>query len=143
MPLTINPTYNTFTPVLTFATPGDLAVTYATQVGSYVRIGNIVIITINISTSGFTFTTASGACQVTGLPFTTKNVTGQQFVGAVIWSGVTKVNYTDVAATIAANASTFTFNIQGSGQATTSLAAADMPTGGSIRLRFTIMIEVQ
>lgn len=48
-----------FTPVFTFATPGDLSVSYALQAGFYTRIGNRVFFDYNITFTP-TFTTASG-----------------------------------------------------------------------------------
>lgn len=60
----------TWTPGLTFGTPGDLSVAYTTQVGRYRKYGKLLWIDFRIVTSTFTFTTASGAINVTGLPFT-------------------------------------------------------------------------
>ena len=58
-----------FTPTFTFATPGDLSVSYASQVGLYERIGNVVTYQV-ILTCTPTFTTASGAIRIGGLPIT-------------------------------------------------------------------------
>lgn len=58
----------TFTPTLTFATPGDLSVTYASQTGWYVRLPTArVLFGIKIAFTA-TKTTASGAMRVDGLP---------------------------------------------------------------------------
>jgi len=59
----------TFTPTFTFATPGNLSVSYAAQTGFYTRVGNSVFI---IATVVFTptFSTASGQCRIGGMPFT-------------------------------------------------------------------------
>lgn len=59
----------TFTPTITFATPGDLSVAYTSQVGSYVRLGNQVTIAVQI-TFAATYTTASGVFRLGSLPFT-------------------------------------------------------------------------
>lgn len=59
----------TFTPTLTAATPGDINVVYSTRTGVYTKIGNLVNWEIVIVTSTFTWTTASGAINITGLPF--------------------------------------------------------------------------
>lgn len=59
----------TWTPTLTFATPGDLAVTYSTQSGFYTKIGRFVSIQCNVAASSFTHTTASGQFRISGLPF--------------------------------------------------------------------------
>jgi len=60
----------TFTPALTFTTPGDLSVTYTTQLGTYTKIGNVCYYWIEIVTSAFTHTTASGNFRISGMPFT-------------------------------------------------------------------------
>lgn len=60
----------TWTPSLTFATPGDLNVAYTTQVGRYRKYGRLLWVDFRIVTSNFTFTTASGALNIAGLPFT-------------------------------------------------------------------------
>lgn len=58
-----------FTPTITFATPGDLTVSYSQQTGFYTEIGNIIFIDITL---GFTptYTTASGALRISSLPTT-------------------------------------------------------------------------
>lgn len=128
----------TWTPVLTFATPGDLSVTYSTQVGYYIQAGKLVVASFNIVTSAFTFTTASGNLNVTGLPVTPATLSSYQAFGAVTWRGITKANFTDVAAAVGSNSTTITFSISGSGQAAATVAAADMPTGGTVILRSTV-----
>jgi hypothetical protein len=60
----------TFTPVFTCATPGDLAVTHTTQTGVYTRLGNRYDFELLLGFS-LTYTTASGALRIGGLPFTT------------------------------------------------------------------------
>lgn len=59
----------TWTPVLTYATPGTLAVTQANY-GYYTKIGRQVTVQATVRLSAFTKGTASGALQITGLPFT-------------------------------------------------------------------------
>jgi hypothetical protein len=55
---------------LTFAVPGDLAVTYGARVVTYTKTGNIVQVQGRIFASAFTFTTSTGNLQLTGfLPF--------------------------------------------------------------------------
>lgn len=56
-----------FTPTFTFATPGDLSVSYATQVGFYSVDGDSVVVFINMAFTP-TFSTASGDARIVGLP---------------------------------------------------------------------------
>jgi len=62
-------TEGAWTPTLTFATPGDLSVSYATQDGRYIKIGTTVTAWCNLQCTP-THTTASGAAMLDGLPFT-------------------------------------------------------------------------
>lgn len=59
----------TWTPTLTFATPGDLSVAYTTRAGNYTKIGDLVYLQCTIVTSSFTYTTSSGNINITGVPF--------------------------------------------------------------------------
>lgn len=124
-----------WTPVLTFATPGNLSVTYSAQTGRYLKLGILVVATFNVATSAFTHTSASGACQLTGLPVTSANITGVVGEGTCRWQGITKANYTDVNSGVAANDNKVTFTLSGSGQNIATLSAGDMPTGGNVILR--------
>jgi len=131
-----------FTPVLTFSTPGNLSVSYTTQVGKYTKWGNRCVITASIETSTFTHTTASGGCQITGLPETVANIAGSAGRGAVRSQGWTKANYTDLVASSQINTTTVQFHLSGSGQAVATLQASDMPSGGTVILQFTLVYQV-
>jgi hypothetical protein len=126
----------TWTPTLTFSTAGDLSVTYSVQAGAYTKVGNVVTVSANIVTSAFTHTTAASNCRVTGLPFTA-SATGRA-IGAVLFQGITNANLTQLVAQV--ENSTDYVEFLGSKSATNSvtIAAADMPTGGSVILRFSV-----
>lgn len=130
----------TWTPVLTFPTPGDLAVAYTLQGGTYTKIGRQVTAHFNLTTSSFTHTTASGNLTITGLPFS-NSASGSRF-SAVSWGGITKAGYTDIKSRILINVATITFQGSGSGVAPSAITAADMPTGGSVVLQSSIIFEV-
>ncbi len=61
-------TTTTFTPSMTFATPGDLSLASVSATGQYTRTGNRVLFSLNYTATP-TFTTASGNFRLTGLPF--------------------------------------------------------------------------
>lgn len=70
----------TWTPTLTFQTPGDLVVgSYSQQAGTYSRVGSMVTAAFRVA-APMTHSTASGLFQITGFPFTSR--AGQQ-----LWSG--------------------------------------------------------
>lgn len=122
----------TWTPVLTFATPGNLSVVYTTQVGRYSRTGNVVHVQFNVTTSTFTHTTASGGCQITGLPFAHITQAGSANSMDMSWQGITKASYTQVSGRVGSGGSLIELYASGSGQSVSAVAAADMPTTGSV-----------
>lgn len=127
-----------WTPVVTFATPGDLATAYSVQIGKGVKKGIEVTLTGTVTLSTFTHTTAAGSLIITGNPYTATNSTGLTQPGACIWQGITKANYTNVVASIAANSQNIVFAISGSGQTIAVVSSGDTPTGGALSLAFTL-----
>lgn len=126
----------TWTPVLTFATPGNLAVVYTNQDGRGTKIGNRAFTNFHILTSTFTHTTASGTCQITGNPNAAVSVASitAVFPGTLRWQGITKASYTDIVPAVSDAGTVITFSASGSGVSLTSIAAADMPTAGTVNL---------
>jgi len=129
----------TWTPTLTFATPGDLSVAYLTRVGTQIKIGKMVVLNFDISTSAFTWTTASGAMSITGLPSSARTLTGYIAEGALRWQGITKAGFTNIVAEIGSGSGFIRALASGSGQAITAITAADMPSGGTPQFVGTII----
>ena len=122
----------TWTPVLTFGTPGDLSVTYSIQVGDYTKIGRKASANYAVAPSAFTHTTASGNAQITGLPFAASALSNRFFSSPITqWQGITKAGFSAVAGRLAASASLLDFMASTSAASSTNVTAADMPTGGS------------
>lgn len=134
------PFYGTWTPILTFAVPGNLAVTYGAQSGTYVRIGRQVMLTFIITTSAFTFTTASGNLQITGFPLA--STVPAQIMGPLDWQGITKAGYTSMSSIVATGSGVIQVAGAGSGLGRSLVVAADMPSGGSVLLSGTISLTV-
>lgn len=130
----------TWIPAITFATPGDLNVAYTTQLGRYQKIGNRVYCSMDIVTSTFTFSTASGTLRVSGLPFAVGTV-GNGYRASGDFQGITKANYTQITIQPSPTSSVCTFGASGSAQSTGNVNAADMPSGGSVILRFSFFYE--
>jgi len=124
----------TWTPSFTFQTPGDLAVTYGVQLGTYTKIGNVVVATCRIQTSAFTYTTASGAALINGLPFTAGGIQG--YFG-MRWQGVTAAGYTDLLATPGIGTAQLSLRMSGSGQAVIIPSTTQIASGGSIQFEGT------
>jgi hypothetical protein len=123
----------TFTPVLTCATPGDLSVAYATQIGYYAKHGDLVTVTVAITTSTWTHSTASGGLKITGLT----GLTGlaNQFGALATYSGFTSAGFESLSVQMAASEELY-FNKSGSAVANTSALVTDFPTSGTVVLNF-------
>lgn len=65
----LNYEVGTFLPTFGISTPGDLSVSYTSQLGRYVRIANFVAIQAYLSFTP-TFTTATGNLRIDSFPFT-------------------------------------------------------------------------
>ena len=125
-----------WTPTLTAATPGDLAVGYTNRIGIATKIGINIFYDFDITTSSFTHTTAAGALSVTGLLFASLDDTNPRFIGKLEWAGITMANFTEIDCRVVGGASTsIGFVASGSAQPLTVVAITDLPTGGSVRLR--------
>lgn len=75
-----------FTPAFSFATPGDLSVSYSRQKGYYWRIGAVMFVTIDLIFTP-TFSTASGAATITGLPYQADTDGPDKFIGTLVGDG--------------------------------------------------------
>lgn len=116
----------TFTPTITFATPGDLNVVYSAQNGFYTKIGRLVHFFITIITTTFTHTTASGGLQIAGLPFT---VLGNPSACLSQWVGITSaVTTPQIGSTLNGTTALFVVMNVATG-AVTTLTTANAPTG--------------
>lgn len=132
----------TWTPAITFATPGNLSVTYGNQTGTYTRIGRMVFASINLATSAFTHTSASGNFFISGLPYAAANDGASQRAGGGQWQGITKASYTDIVPTVEAGLTVISLRASGSAQTAATITASDMPTGGAVVVRATIVYMI-
>lgn len=76
----------TWTPAITFDTPGTLSVSYSVQAGRYTKIGRQVTIQFAAVTSSFTLGTATGSMRISGVPFVPGSVNGH---GSMYLTGFT------------------------------------------------------
>lgn len=93
----------TFTPA--FSAIG-CTFSYATQYGSYTKIGNRVFVTIRLALNTSGNTLAGGTLQLTGLPFV--NGESEAVLAQVNWSNST-TSYLDITAQLASGAQLLTF----------------------------------
>ena len=76
----------TWTPTITFATPGDLNVVYSAQNGFYTKVGRLVQYSALVLTTTFTYTTATGTLRLAGLPFSAASTPPSSLYQ---WTGLT------------------------------------------------------
>ena len=116
----------TWTPTLTFATPGDLTVVYSSRIGTYTKVGRTVDYKCNIVTTTFTHTTASGLAIVTGIPFT---MSGFSPVAVGLSSGFTiGADFQFGAMLTSAQINLYGWN-NSTGAGATNLTTAHLPSG--------------
>lgn len=149
-PATQNPSANantlddyeegTFTPTVSFGTPGNLAVTYSTQTGVYTKVGRLVEVSINIATSAFTHTTASGNFLIGTLPFTP----AAQVPGGTDLQGITRATATQAAITTVASSTSMLIVLQNvsTGAARVIASTTDVPSGGTLNMNFGVCFNV-
>ncbi len=121
-----------WTPALTFATPGDLSVIYSTQTGIGHRNGRLTTLWATLITSTFTHATASGNLIITGNPDVADGSLAP--VGNCSFQGITKANYTQYTPSVAAGASNIQVQASGSAQGLDIIDTGDMPSGGTVAL---------
>lgn len=129
---------DTWTPTLTFATAGDLSVSYSTQVGQMISIGKLRFVNIALVATP-TFSSASGNMQVTGLPVTCNAVTGHGVIGN--FSGITKAGFTQFTSQLAASSSAVTFLGNASATSASAITAANVSSGVALTLHTQIIFE--
>lgn len=126
----------TWTPEISFDAPGDLAVTYASQVGTYVKIGTVVTVSFFLITSSFTYTTASGYLRVKGLPL--PNPGPGQSVGALNFEGINRPTYTQFVAGIMPTENFVRVISNASGLVSSLVDTTHVASGGTVALVSTI-----
>lgn len=124
-----------WTPVLSFQTPGDVAVTYAVggQVGRFVKVGKLWHCTFEIIATNLTHSTALGIYVVTGLPAVSMTE-GQQLCGVVDYQGITKANVSQIIARVGPTANRINFRGAASGQTSVDISVGDVPSGTAKRM---------
>lgn len=130
-----------WTPTATFATVGDLGVSYTTQVGRYEIRGRTAYVSCEIAFTP-TFTTAAGELRIAGLPFLAENygaLTVRDLNANIAWPA----GLTSVSVGCAAGVSYFTLRGHGTGAASAAFTTAELATGTAKLLRFYGEVPIQ
>lgn len=122
-----------FTPTVTFDTPGTMSVSYAVQSGSYTKIGRLVFIRVGLNFTP-TLGTATGNFRVESLPFTSMNSStspGTLTLSNVNASFVWPAGTTMVAGAVVANATYFVLTGRGSAVTGGNFTQANLTSGAA------------
>jgi hypothetical protein len=125
----------TWTPALSYATVGTSSWAVTTAVGWYTKIGRLVTLQglyTGVPTNG----SAAGNLQLTTLPFTPSATANTNSRISANMGGYTNAAYTAIHVSINPGSTTATFVGGGSGTAVTNLAVGDIPSAGTVVLRF-------
>lgn len=131
-----------WTPTFGFNTPGDLSIVYSAQVGRYTKIGKRVFFNGLLTTSAFTFTTASGNAVIGGAPMQSLNLTGLAALITLAGRGWTKAGAMPFGQ-MSPNGFNIGVNYQVSGAAMGSLTAAEFTSGTQVEFLISGHYDVQ
>lgn len=116
----------TWTPTVTCVTPGDLSVAYTNRTSYWARNGRMVDLQANFTFTP-TYSSASGAISITGLPFQGSSLAVSR--GNLVLTGFNKASYTQVNTAIGVVGTTIAVVASGMNQAAATLAIADLTAG--------------
>lgn len=124
-----------WTPTLTFATPGDLTFSYGLQLGNFAIIGSVAVIGFVISATP-TYTTASGNLKIMGIPVAPAVV--GCFGAGVIQSPSFPTGTTSVSYNITGPGSFIQVLASGSGNTFSNFTTTQCTSGAALNLQGTI-----
>lgn len=133
----------TWTPTVTFNTPGTLSVTYTTQSGRYTKVGNMVTVTCYLQCATFTPGTASGNFLIQGIPFATVGSSGITAGGSLLGPPRLDAGFTQTAVvTVAAGSASLITQQAGSIKNATTMTATHWDGTFAPILSFTLSYMV-
>jgi hypothetical protein len=127
---------------VTFATPGTSS--FASTENNYTstKFGREVLVRFNI-VGTITIGSGSGALKLTGLPYTSANVTSNYAVGALVWGdSINRAGMTQMQAIVPPNSSAIQFDWSGVTKTADDVNAADITTATTLRLRGFVVYHV-
>lgn len=133
----------TWTPVFTFATPGNLSVSYSVQAGYYIRTGNFIVVRFLLTFTP-TFTTSSGDALITGLPFTPAGA--QPYGASGSMNNTANIGYgaskTYITCTANSGSTSLVIIGNGSAQTGTNVIFSNITSGLALSLSATICYQI-
>lgn len=127
---------DTFTPVFTFETPGDVSVSYVRQTGYYSKIGNLVTVMLDMTFTP-TYSSSSGGGRITGLPY--GGITGTSQMAPVFPNNLMSWGAGDTMTMGLINGTGTQFELYtiGSGSGRSDMGTTTFPSGSQRIIRIT------
>lgn len=132
--------FSTWTPAFSFTTPGNLSVSYATQIGTYTVIGAACTLYCSLIFTP-TYTTSTGTGLVTGIPVTPAsgpNVRSMAAIGNVTYPSP----YNYVLANASVGGTNIQFNAFATGSSTVNFNASHFLSGTSYTIYFNMTLNI-
>lgn len=126
-----------FTPTVSFETPGNQSIVYASQSGSYCIIGSIVQIQVAIQFT-ITYTTASGILDFTGMPVTFSGVIAYGVASSGNSNLIYPAGQTSIAVSTRGGSSFCSLIANGSASTNNYLTQAQFLSGTQYTINFSI-----
>jgi len=127
----------TFTPSMTFATPGNLSLgSITTQTGTYTKIGRLVVANFLLTCTP-SFGSASGELRFTGLPFSV-DTAGNACNAVISFQNFNATNYTTFVAQAISGQTYCRVQASGQGQTRATLNTTNVNSGSVIIVEFTL-----
>jgi len=131
----------TWTPIFTCTTVGNLSVSYALQLGTYIKIGGLVTVNFALSCTP-TFTTAASNILISGLPFTSETLAGERAIGGCGFTGWTRAGYTQINTQVTSNSNNVGIISTGSGVNLSTLQIVHIVSGASLSIYGSIVYKI-
>jgi hypothetical protein len=120
----------TWTPVLT---DGVTNATHSVQVGTYTKVGRMVHVKARVTTTSVTTAGLTGSVWLSGLPFTSANVTDTTGTGSVGFAGGLNITASEnLTSRVGANSSTMSLSIWNANAGVGTLQASEWSDDGDI-----------
>lgn len=131
-----------FTPTLSFLSPGDENIVLSEAYGFYLVHGRLVTLTLRLTTSTFTHSTAAGKAVIGGLPYPVVDLgtASDDWYGACSFEGWSNANVAWIVAVVDGGSDPGTMHLRYSRDNNTRLpiGASDMPSGGTVKIRASV-----
>lgn len=138
------PERGSWTPSITFGTPGGFAATYGKQVGYWERVGKLTKAYCWVQASSFSLSATTGIFSITGFPFKADNLTDYYPGGSCVWEGISASGgHTQLTPFMAFNDAGLYMDASGIGLNHHNIDAGDFSNGVAPEIVITILFSAK